>query len=158
MAAYLEVFILIGLAVGGSAAVFGTVMSTAGSIRGPAVSVTGATIRQGEHFGLESLLVYNSGDLAAGSFSVSTEGVSPTAQFCYTLYDPAGRSAISATCPAMSTDPTTVEVRAQLEPGKGVLVVFTVMGPAFQLGSVSHVTVTASNGAQESQEVEVVPA
>lgn len=158
VASYLEVFVLIALAIGGSAVVFGAALGTATSARGGGVSLAGATIRQGDRIALESLAVYNVGDAPFAWFVVSTGGVPAAASYCYTLYDPAGRTVLSSTCPAVESDPASVNVSARLDPGRGVLVELTIVGPPLALGSVSTLTVTTSDGAQGSLDVEVVPA
>lgn len=157
MAAYLEAFILVGVAIGGSALVFGSAMGLV-SQHGPGISVTDAAIRQGGQFALESLLVSDTGDTPLGSFVVSTGGVSAGASYCYTLYDPLTRSVVSSTCPVMAAGPGSVKVSAAVPPGRAVLLVMTLAGEAFQPGSVSRLTVTASGGAQQGLDVEVVPA
>lgn len=137
---------------------FEAALNSAASAQGPAVSVTGASIRQGEYFAFESLEVYNAGSAPLSSFVVSTGGVPAAASYCYSLYDPAERSVVASTCPAMVPNPTSVTVSATLAAGKGVLVELTIAGRPFLMGSVSAVTVTASDGAQETLGVEVVPA
>jgi hypothetical protein len=155
---YLEVFLLIGLVIGGSAVVLAAGLPTMGSARGPAVSLADATIRQGEHVATVSVLVYNTGSTPFGSFVLSTEGVSAASSYCYALYEPQEGSSVFTTCPRLALDPTSVTVSTYLNPGKGVLMQLTVLGAPFSPGTISSVTVTTSSGAQQSVDVEVVPA
>ena len=158
VSAYLEVFLLIAVAAAGSAVVLAAGLRTVASYQGASISVTEGDIRQGAFLAIESLLVENTGNAPFRSFEVSTSGVSDAASYCYTLYDPASRSMLLTTCPAMSTDPGTVDVSATVPPGKGVLVELTVVGRAFSPGSVSTVIVTTSAGSQGSLGAVVVPA
>lgn len=153
----MEVFVLVALAVGGSAVFFGYALGLV-SRGGPGITVTDATIRQGKYFAFESLVVSDTGDAPLVSFVVSTGGVPASASYCYALYDPLQRSSISSTCPVMVTGPGAVDVSATVLPGKGVLLVLTLSGEVFEPGYVSRLTVTTSGGAQESLDVEVVPA
>jgi len=157
-ATYLEVFLLIGLAIGGSGLVLGAMVNATASAQGPAISVTGATIRQGTFLAIESLTIYNTGSVPLQSFVLSTGGVPATASFCYTLFDPMAHSILSTTCPSMGTNPASVVLATTVSPGKGVLAELTVMGQQFSLGAISKVTVTSSGGAQQSLDVGVVPA
>ena len=158
VSAYLETFILIGVALAGSGVVLAAGLRTLDSASGGSVSVSGGSIRQGEYFAVESLLVENTGSVPFGSFEVTTTGVSGSASYCYSIYDPAGGSPISGSCPRMGAGPAAVSVEATVPPGRGVLVEIRVAGPAFALGSVCTVTVTTSAGAQQSEGVEAVPA
>lgn len=155
--AYLEVFVLVALALGGSGIVFAAGLGVASSAQGPGVSVYGFAVRQGAYFAVESATVYDVGD-APFTFVLSTSGVSTAASYCYTVYSPEGGATVSTTCPAMSTDPARVPVATALSPGGGVVVELTIAGTAFSLGTDVKVTVTTSTGAQQSADAEVVPA
>jgi hypothetical protein len=155
---YLEVFILIGLAIGGSGIVFEAGLNDTASARGPAVSMSDATIRQGEHVSIESAAIYNTGGAPFSSFVMTTGGVSAAASYCYTLYDPQDGTTLLTTCPGLAADPASVEVVTDLSPGRGVVVELTITGAPFSLGAVTVVTITTSSGAQQSMDVEVLPA
>lgn len=155
---YLEVFVLIALAVGGSGLVLGAALGPASSVGGGSVSVIGATISQGEAFAFEKLAVQNTGNAPFGWFSVSTAGVPPSASYCYSLYDPLLRATPLSTCPGMSVDPRVVTVAAVLAPGKALVFELTIEGAPFPPGSTVRVTVLTSNGAAEGVDVAAVPA
>jgi hypothetical protein len=158
VAAYLEVFILIGVAAAGSAAVFASGLRSVASVQGASVSISGGTIRQGAYLAIESFLIQNTGNVPFTSFEVSTGGVSSDASYCYALYDPITDSSMMTTCPTMSPNPAAVAVSATVSPGGAVLVGITVMGGGFPPGSVSTVSVTTSAGSQGSIGIVVVPA
>ena len=157
-AAYLEVFILIGVAAAGSAAVLAAGLRSVASVQGASVSVTGGTIRQGTYLAIESFLIQNTGDAPFTSFEVSTSGVSSNATYCYALYDPISLSTMATTCPALSPDPAGVSISTTVPPGRAVLVEITVTGKEFPPGSVSTVTVTTSAGSQGSMGIVSIPA
>ena len=158
VAAYLEAFLLIGVAVGGSGLVLAAGAGLVRSGSGPALSLSGASVRLGRYFAIESVLVYNSGSVPADSFVVSTTGVSEGASYCYSVYDPLRHSAVASTCPTMTPGPSSVELAVGLAPGEGVLVVLTVAGSGWVPGSVARITVTMSSGAQGTIDAGVVPA
>ncbi|MDG6909872.1 MAG: hypothetical protein JRN08_05845 [Nitrososphaerota archaeon] len=154
---YLEVFVLIGLAVAGSGVVLGAGLNAASSSDGPALSLLDATVHQGRYFAVESVAIYNTGDKALGRTVLSTGGVPASSTYCYALYDPLGGTELASTCPAMATDPASVVLGSGPEPGRGVLVVLTVEGSPFAVGSSVRVAVTTDAGAQQSTDVGVSP-
>jgi hypothetical protein len=158
VAAYLEVFILIGLAAAGSVVVLAAGLRSLASVQGASVSVTGGTIRQGEYLAIETFLIQNTGNVPFNSFEVSTSGVFSNATYCYSIYDPTALSTMGTTCPTLSPNPAEVSVSAAVTPGRAVLVEITVMGEAFPPGSVCTVTVTTSAGSQGSIGIVAVPA
>lgn len=158
VAAYLEVFILIGVAIGGSGILFGAALGSVGPARGASVSVTGLTVRQGELYAFESLVIHNTGTVTFGWSKVSTAGVSSSATYCYTVYDPLELAIVASTCPTMSPGPGVVSITTQLAPGRALEVELTLSGAAFAMGSSCSVTVTTSAGAQQSLQAVVVPA
>ncbi len=158
VSSYLEAFVLIGVAVGGSGIVLQAASTYSAAVQGPSISVTGATIRQGAYLALESLTVYNTGQIPLNSFEVSTQKVLSSASYCYSLLDPIAQNVISSTCPSMSLNPSLVTFSSSVAPGGALLVELTVMGSAFALGTSCLVTVTTSAGAQQSMNVQVVPA
>ncbi|MDE1853620.1 MAG: hypothetical protein KGI38_07725 [Thaumarchaeota archaeon] len=155
---FLEVFILIGVAVGGSGLVLGAVSGYFGSFYGTSLSLTGATIRQGSFTAVESITVFDSGQVPMQSFVVSTEPAPSSGSYCYSLLDPATRGLVASTCPTMRAGPGSVSVSSPLAPGKGIVVELIVMGGGFTVGSSYAITVTASTGSQEVVSVQAVPA
>jgi hypothetical protein len=158
VSAYVEVFILIAIAVGGSGIVMAATSSYPQSLEGPSVSVADASIRQGAYLAIESLTVDNTGQVPTASITVSTVPVSPSASFCYSLANPSTMATISTTCPNLATGPGTLAVPCSLAPGNAVTVELTIMGKPFGVGSGEVVTVSSSAGASQSLSVQVVPA
>ena len=155
---FLEVFILVGVAFGGSSIAYGATGALSRSLQGPSLSVTGATISQGLDAAVERLTVYNSGSTAAGSFTVATTGVASSAQFCYSALNPVTKSIALSTCPTLSTNPTSVLFSTSLQPGASMVVELDLSGAPFVVGSSYPVTVSTRAGAQQTVEVEAVPA
>ncbi|MDG6986054.1 MAG: hypothetical protein JRM73_04830 [Nitrososphaerota archaeon] len=158
MSVYLEVFILIGVAIGGSAVVYGAASRYVGALSGPSVTVAAASIRQGSYSAVESVTVDGSADGQAGTLVISTSGAPTAASYCYSVMDPYTGAVSTSTCPSMSSDPATVSIPVPAQGWTGVLVQLIVTGGGFALGSGHLVTVTASEGAQATAEVQVVPA
>lgn len=155
---FLEVFILIGVAVGGSGLMLGAVSGYFGSFDGPSLSLTGASIRQGSFAAVESITVFDSGQAPMQSFVVTTEPAPGSGSYCYSLLDPATRGLIASTCPTMRAGPGSVNVSSPVAPGKGVTVELIVMGGGFAVGSSYAITVTGSTGSQEAVSAQAVPA
>ena len=158
MSGYLEAFLLIGIAVGGTGLVFGAVTAYSSQLQGPSVSINSAIIRQGSFMALETLSVFNSGEVPFSYFTVSTSGVSSTVLYCYTLLDPATKSVVYSSCPGLRADPMTIGIASPLQPGNALLVEIMLSGAVFVVGSGLTVTVTSSAGAQATLGVQVVPA
>lgn len=158
VAGYLEVFILIGVVMGGAALVMGAALGYFASMGGPSVSIAGASIRQGAHSAVETLLVTDTSDVALGSFVVSTSGAPGSMSYCYSVYDQGDRTVVASACPAPGSDPGSVDVASALGPGSTVLVEVVISGDAFTVGSSHLVAVTSAAGAGGSVEVRVVPA
>ncbi len=158
VAGYLEVFILIAVAMGGAALVMGAALGYFAAMGGGSVSVVGASIRQGPYSAVETLLVTDDSGTALGSFAVTTSGAPSAASYCYSVYDTSDRAVLASSCPAPGSDPGSVRVATALVPGATVLVEVVVSGDAFAVGSSHLVTVTAAEGAQQAVEVRVVPA
>lgn len=158
VSAYISAFVLIGIAIGGSAVVFGAVSAYSSELNGPAVSIERAGVRQGSYFALETLIVFDSGETKMTSFTVSTNGVSAGAAYCYSLLNPTTGAQLFTTCPDMTTDPSVVTVSYVLSPGNAVLVEITLPGTAFSVGSRGALTVTTSGGAQQTVGILVEPA
>ncbi|MCL5672575.1 MAG: hypothetical protein JRN13_03115 [Nitrososphaerota archaeon] len=158
VAGFLEVFILIAVAMGGAALVMEAALGYFAAMGGGSVSVAGASIRQGPYSAVETVLVTDTSGTALGSFVVSTSGAPSSAGYCYSVYDPSDQGLLASACPAAGSDPASVRVATPLGSGAAVLVEVVVSGDPFAIGSSHLVTVTAADGAQQAVEVEVVPA
>ena len=152
---YVEVFVLGAIAGGGSAVVFSAASAYAGLLRGPSVSILGASITQGPYLALERVTVYNSGQVPLSSFTVSTSQAPDSASVCYLLLDPRTMTSVGATCPSMANDPGVVAVAHPLPSASALLVELMLTGGSFRIGATSTVTVTTSAGAQATQNVVV---
>ncbi|MDG7010990.1 MAG: hypothetical protein JRN57_02600 [Nitrososphaerota archaeon] len=153
---YLEVFILIGVAVGGSGLVFGAAARYVGSGAGPSVSIVSATIRQGPYSAVESVTVSDTGTEPLGSLVITTSPAPPSAPYCYSVETPESGALISEACISQG-DPGSVLVLAGARSGGSVLLELVITGAAFAVGSDHQVSVTAAGGAQASTDVQVVP-
>lgn len=158
VAGYLEVFILIGIAVFGSGIVFGAASAYTSALQGPSVLVPSATIRQGAYLAVESVTVFNSGQASVTSFTISTPQASSSSSYCYSVLNPSTMAVITSSCPTMTANPRAVTVTSPFAPASAVLVELTIVGQAFTLGSSVLVTVTTSAGAQQSLSLQAVPA
>jgi len=158
VSSYISAFVLIGIAVGGSAVVLGAVTTYTSALGGPAVSIEGVGIRQGAFFAFERLTVFNSGQTPITSFTVSNYMISTSAAYCYSLVNPASGAQLFTTCPGMTTNPSAVSVSYALPPGTAVAVEITVQGAGFTVGSYGTLTVTTASGAQQTVGVQVAPA
>lgn len=158
MAGYVEVFILVAIAIGGSGLVFSAALSLLGSGTGPGVGIVSAAIRQGPSGAVETVTVADLGAEPLGAFVVSTSGAPAAATYCYSVEDAGGGALISTTCPAASVDPASVDVAASVPAGGAVDVQFVITGASFAQGSGHQITVTAAGGAQASAFAQVAPA
>ena len=158
VAVYLEVFILVGVALLGSALVFAAVSKYASGEEGASVSVSDLTIRQGAGAAVERMVVSNTGTVPISKLEVDTSGIAAGSQFCYTVSYTGDMETVSSTCPELSPMPSPVSLSASLPPGQSVVAEFTIQGGAFATGTTSDVVVIAANGAQASLSALVVPA
>jgi len=158
VSAYVEAFVLIGIAAGGSALVLGAVLPLASSLGGPSVAVQDESIRQGAYLAIERLTVMNLGQTPISSFVVSTTQVPDTARYCYSVYDIATGAQSGGTCPETATDPGSVTIDYPVQPGGATDVAIMIIGSVFGIGSTCTITVTTSAGAQQAVGVLVAPA
>ncbi len=158
VSAYIEAFVLIGVAVGGAGLVFGAASSYGSSIQGTSVSLGAVSVRQGSYAAVERVTVYDSGDSPISAFTLSNQGVSNTALYCYTLTLPPSVVAAATNCPPTNAGPSTVHIPFTVKPGQSLLVDVTFTGRAFAVGSTASITVTTSDGAQASVSALVVGA
>ena len=152
---YLEVFLLIGVALGGAGLVFGGGAALLGSASGPSASIVSVSIRQGSYSAVESVTVEDVGTQPLGALTVVTSGAPPSALYCYSVEVPGSGALLASTCPSLSSDPGTVNLPAAAGEGGSVLVELVVTGGSFAVGSTHLVSVTASSGAQAAAEVQV---
>ncbi|MDE1858457.1 MAG: hypothetical protein KGI26_05285 [Thaumarchaeota archaeon] len=155
---YLEVFLLIGIALGGAGLVFGAAATLVGSASGPSASIVSASIRQGPYSAVESVTVEDVGTQPLGALTVVTSGAPASGMYCYSVEDPGSGAVLASTCPSLMADPGTVTLSAGVGEGGSVLVELVVTGGSFAVGSTHLVSVTAASGAQADAEVQVAPA
>jgi hypothetical protein len=155
---YVEVFILIGVAIGGSGIVLDAAMRYSSSAQGPSLLISDGTITQSPYIAVEKLVVSNVGQTALGALVISTQPISQTASYCYSLLDPETMKVLQSTCPEMTRGPGSLTIASGISSGESLLVELVVTGQAFSPGSNCMVTVSSSDGIQESMPVEVVPA
>ena len=158
MSAYVEAFVLIGIAAGGSALVLSAALPYASSFGGPSVAVQDEGIRQGTYLATERLTVMNIGQAPISSFVISTTQVPSSASYCYTIYDLATGAQSAGTCPVTATDPSSVTIGYPIQPGGATVVAIAIKGSVFEVGSTCTIAVTTSTGAQEAVNVLVAPA
>ena len=158
VSAYVEAFVLIGIAAGGSALVLGGALPFASSLRGQYLDVQDESIHQGAYIATERLTVMNLGQTPMSSFDISTSQVPASAPYCYAVYGISTGSHLAGTCPATATNPTSVTIDYQVQPGEGAGVVITIFGSVFAIGSTCTITVTTSAGAQQTVGALVAPA
>ena len=158
VAVYLEVFVLVGVALLGSALVFAAVSKYTSGDGGASVSISDLTIRQGDEAAVERMVVSNTGTVPVSTLEVDTSGVSSGVQFCYVVSDTESAETLESTCPTLSSMSPTVSLSAPIPQGQSVVVEFTIQGQAFVTGSTSEVVVVAADGAQASLSALVVPA
>jgi hypothetical protein len=154
---FLETFILIGIAAGGSGVAMGAALRYFGSLGGGSISIVGASIRQGAFSAVESVTLVYSGETPAASFTLSTSQAPSSASFCLSLFDPANETVLTDSCPSWQTDPGTVEVTTPLVPGDEVTIQLVITGGVFAVGSSHTVAITAEDGSQQIEQVMVTP-
>jgi hypothetical protein len=156
---YLQTFILVAIALGGSVAVYRTVSGYEASASAPSLAITSGTISQGAGVGIETVAVANTGPEAVGNLTIVNEGLSQGASYCFIAFSASTRTVVSSSCPGSSTDPTEVRTGLLISPGATMIVEVTVMGKdAFVPGSAYTVVAVAQGGAQASSSIVAVSA
>jgi hypothetical protein len=153
---YIETFILIGIAVGGSAIVYSALGGYATSAGGPSVAVPNIILSQGSGAAVEKLVIANSGTASFSSFTISTTGVSSSLQYCAVLSDATGRPlGFSSPPPACgsgtATNPSYVSINpsSAIPPGQTVILSLVVLSSGeFAVGSSYSVTVSTGPALQ----------
>ncbi|MBI3858813.1 MAG: hypothetical protein HY296_01020 [Thaumarchaeota archaeon] len=139
---YIEVFVLIGIATGGSALAYSAVGRLGASSSGPSFGVTDQTIRQGTNAATERMTVTNTGQTGITSFKVYP-GVASA--YCVSVSSVSSGAVLSTTCPATS-NVFPVALSVNLDPGASVVFVLFFPGAAvFQVGSAYPVTLAAGS-------------
>jgi hypothetical protein len=158
---YLEVFILIGVAVGGSALVYAVTNKYQPVAQGPGIITSQVSIRQGANQAIERLLVGNVGTVTFNSFTVSTTGSAggiADAQFYVTLTNVAAGASITPSPASGTTGDRVITETATIAPGQSVLATITIVSAnEFTVGQ-SYSIVVSLSGAQVSSQVVVAPA
>ncbi len=157
VAGYIQVFVLIGVAIGGSALLLDATFAYSGSLPGGSIYMVYASLRQGGSAAVETVAVMNGGQAPVGSFIITTSQAPASAAFCSIIYSGSTQSVVSDSCPTLQSNPGSVRVTSTLNPGACLTVELVITGSAFSVGSTHMVTVSAPNGAQQSQQVQVVP-
>lgn len=151
-------FILVGIAVGGSGLVFGAAAALLGSGPSPSLSIVSASIRQGPYSAVERVTVADAGTASLGSFVITTSQAPASANYCYSVESPSSGALLYSSCPTASADPGTVALSTRIPPGGSLTVELVVTGGAFAIGSDHLVSVTTSSGAGATADAQVVPA
>ena len=160
---YVETFILIAVAAGGSAAVYSALGGYASSASGASFVVSGATIRQGTYAAVERVSVANSGTVPLKSIEVAA-GISSAPQYCVALADLSSGAAIGLVPPppqcgaGTAADPSLITVTPSppVEPGEGVVISVVIFSSGeFQVGADYYIVVSASGAAEQVSAVAV---
>jgi len=122
------------------------------------VSVQDEGIHQGAYLAIVRLTVMNPGMISIASFDVSTSQVPTSSSYCYAVYDIATAARSAGTCPVTAGNPSSVTIDYPVKPGGAARVVITIFGQVFGIGSTCTITVTTSEGAQQTVGVLVAPA
>jgi hypothetical protein len=150
VAGYLEVFLLIGVVVLGSAAVFAAVRTMASDGGGPAIALSDLSIAQGRWGAVERFVVANVGTGEVPYLLVSTSGVAPGIVFCYSVSDALTGEPLVSSCPGTSVYSQPARLEAAFGPGASVVAQLTFYGAAFPPGGRCDLVVNAADGAQAS--------
>lgn len=155
---YLQTFLLIGVALGGSAIAYKTVYQYSGEAPTQSLAVSNPSIRQGTNFAVERITVTNQGTAALSSFSVLTQGISAALTYCASVWNPQTQTTIINNCPTMTANPTSVQFSASIPAGGSYVVVLTILGAnAFTVGRSYELTLTSSGGSQAAVGVVATP-
>ncbi len=155
---YLELFILIGVVVGGSVLVYATTTRYMPVAQGPGVTVSQASIRQGLNQAVERMIIANTGTVSFSSFTITTVGI-VNAQFYVTLVNVATSSSVTPSLASGTTGDNSITETVTISPGQSTLATVTVVSASeFTVGARYSILVGASAGTQEQIFAVVVPA
>jgi hypothetical protein len=156
IATYLQTFILIAVALGGSLLAYREVSAYADSAGGPTIQVWGASLRQGAGAAIERLTVSNSGTSEFPFVTVLNPDFAPLASYCYTVVSATGTDE-TGTCPSMEVNPTSIRVEANLTSGTTVVVTIIIEGGFVSQGRAYALLVTAPGAEVASEQVVASP-
>ena len=161
VSSYLETFILVAVAAGGSAVVYSAMGRLASGSGGAAFVVTGLDIRQGPYQAVETAVLSNTGTVPLSSFSLS-QGGSAAPSFCISMADESSGDPISFTPPppacggGVASNPTslTVSMASPLAPGQSAaLTVVVYSAGEFAPGSLYYAVFTAGGASGQASAV-----
>ncbi|MGP8125827.1 MAG: hypothetical protein ACLQEQ_08215 [Nitrososphaerales archaeon] len=159
---FIEVFILIGIVIAGTAIVFAAVTKYEPVSQGASLGISDASIKQGSNQAIVRMVVANTGTVSLSSFTISTVGTSAgiaNAQFYVTLINVATSSTITPSQASGTTGDSAITETATISPGQSVLATITIIGAIeFAIGQSYSVTVSTSPAAQATIQVAAVPA
>jgi hypothetical protein len=162
---YIETFILIGIAIGGSAIVYSAMGGYAASAGGPSVAVSNVALSQSSDVAVEKVTISNAGTTSFAWFTVRTAGVSSSLSYCAELSDSTGKPiGFSSPPPACgsgtATNPGSITITptTAIPPGQAVILTVVVSYPSeFTIGASYSVTVSTSAGALQVVAAAAVP-
>jgi len=159
---YIEVFILIGVAMAGSALVYAAIINYQLAVQGPEITISQASIRQGVNEAIERIVIANTGTVTLNSFTISTAGTSggiPNAQFYVALTNVATGASITPSPGSGNTGDNSITETAAISPGQSILVSITfVSSSEFTIGQTYTVIIDAPGSALASIQVVAIPA
>lgn len=159
---FLEVFILIGIVIAGTAIVFAAVTKYEPVSQGASVGVSDASIRQGSNQAVMRVVIANTGTVSFSSFTISTVGTSAgiaNAQFYVALINVATSSTVTPSPASGTTGDSAITETATISPGQSVLATITIVGGSeFTIGQSYSVTISTLPAAQATVQVAAVPA
>ena len=159
---FLELFILIGVVIVGTAIVFSAVTRYESASQGPSIAVSDASIRQGSNAAVEKMVIANTGTVSFSSFTVSTSlgsaGIA-SSQFYITLTNPATGASVTASPASGTTGDSSITETVTISPGQSVLASITIVSASeFTIGARYSILVSASAGTQQQVFAVAVPA
>ena len=143
---------LVGVATGGSALVAMTAGGLGWGSRAPSVTIGDARIGQSPYAAVIMVLVSNTGNSPASSFSVSIPGIGQS-QYYVTLADASTGAAVAAS-PSSGSDPSSVAESVAIAPGQSLRVTVVIASSSeFAVGQIYSMLVSEAGGAQAAAEV-----
>jgi len=160
---YLETFLLIAVAAGGSAAVSSAMGGYVSSAGGAAFVVSGSEIRQGAYVAVERVSLANTGTVELGSFTL-TSSIPSSSRYCATLADGSSGEILGFSPPppacgsGTAADPASVTINPSRAVSSGESAVLTVViysPDEFQVGMEYGIVVSSSGAVEEVSAVAV---
>jgi hypothetical protein len=156
IATYLQTFILIAVALGGSLVAYREVSAYASSAGGPAIQVSGVSLRQGAGVTIERLTISNSGTSVFHFINILNPNLAPGARYCYTVASISGE-AQGGTCPSMNPNPTSVEIDSNLTSGSTIVITIILEGSGVSQGRAYPLLVMAPGASVVSEQMVASP-